>query len=405
VKILCVFGKHNYGNPARGLSYEYANFLPALRQLGHTAIHFESWDRNAYKDFVQLNRSFFKTVEAEQPDVIFCVLMHYEIWLDVLKEVRRKCKTVLVHWGTDDSWKYERFARWVAPAFHLYATTSPEALVKSQKDGLGNFHLTQWAADSGHLAEPLPADQCFYPVSFIGSAYGNRRRWISKLKEVGIDVACFGFGWESGPVKSEEIPRIIRNSIISLNFGDSGLHLGGTGLYRSRQIKARVFEVSGAGGFLLTEDAPHLRDFYNPGEEIAVFSDVNDLIEKIKYFLSHHEQRNAIARAGYERTVKEHTYEHRFGPILDCVRRDELDIDTRCQFDASWFSRLSAMHETGRTLRIARKILVGLLEIFWGRRRGARAARRFIYELSWRLSPERTYTSASIPGRMFYRES
>ena len=41
----------------------------------------------------------------------------------------------------------------------------------------------------------------------------------------------------------------------------------------------------------------------------------------------------------------------------------------------------------------------------WGRRRGRRAARRVLFELSWRLAGERTYTSRGCPGRLFYAES
>ena len=410
MKILCVFGKHNYGNPARGLSYEFANFLPALHCLGHETLHFESWDKGAHPNFAHLNRAFLESVESAQPDIIFCVLMHYELWLETLQEVRKRCNTLIIHWGTDDSWKYEQFARWVAPAFDIYATTSSEALVKSRKDGLGNFVLTQWGANSANLAKPLPAAQCQYQVSFIGSAYGNRRRWVSSLRGRGIDVACFGYGWENGPVKSEDISEIIRNSIISLNFGDSGLHLQGFGVQRSRQIKARVFEVPGAGGFLLTEDAPYLKDFYIPGKEVVVFNTVDDLCEKLGFFLTHPEQRDAIAKAGYERTLKEHTYEHRFRSLFDsaiqsCVDTGRPTPPKSCKFDDQWFAELKGRHEMGSFLRLLKCGLIKVFSIVWGRERGTRAARRLIYELSWRLSPGRTYTSAGIPGRMFYQES
>lgn len=33
MKILCVFGRHAYGDPARGEGYEHANFLPAFAAL------------------------------------------------------------------------------------------------------------------------------------------------------------------------------------------------------------------------------------------------------------------------------------------------------------------------------------------------------------------------------------
>jgi len=409
VKILCVFGQHNYGDPARGVSYEYSNFVPALRNLGHEVIHFESWSRSEYQNFADLNQAFLETVERVQPDIIFCVLMHYELWLEVLEAVRQRCPTTLVHWGTDDSWKYEQFSRWVATAFHLHVTTVPEAVEKARHDGLSNFFLSQWAASSVSLAEPLAASKCRYPVTFVGSAYGNRPRWIADLKKRGIEVTCFGYGWPNGPVKAEEIPLILRDSVISLNFGDSGLHLGKFWLHRSRQIKARVFEVSGAGGCLLTESAPHLCNYYLPDREIVTFKELDDLTGRIVWFLSHPDERDAIARAGHERTVREHTYERRFSQLLEIATQHHVTSTAHgcggCHFDRQWFAGLRRQHEIGWLLRAFRQGSIKIFSVFLGPHRGPRAARRLVYELSWRLFGRRTFTSIGLPGRMFYQES
>ena len=40
------------------------------------------------------------------------------------------------------------------------------------------------------------------------------------------------------------------------------------------------------------------------------------MIDKIKYYLEHNEERESIAQAGYERTIREHTYEKRFNNIF-----------------------------------------------------------------------------------------
>lgn len=409
MKILCVFGQHNYGNPERGLSYEYANFIPALKNLKHEVVHFESWNRDRYANFADLNQAFLEAVERVRPDIIFCVLMHYELWLEVLETVRTRCPATLVHWGTDDSWKYEQFSRWVAPAFHLHATTAPDVIEKAQQDRLSNFHLSQWGASSVSLSEPLPASKCTYGVTFVGSAYGIRPRWIADLQKKGIEVTCFGHGWPNGPVKTEEIPRIVRSSLLSLNFADSGLHLGRFGFYRSRQIKARVFEVLGAGGCLLTEDAPHLSDYYRPDREIVTFQGLNDLVERINWIRSNPEKRDAIAFAGHERTVRDHTYEQRFSRLLEIVMKQQhastVGRDIDCSFDRQWFATLRRQHEIGRFLRVLRRVVIRTFSIFFGRQRGARAARRLVYELSWRVSGRNTFTSVGLPGRMFYQES
>ena len=205
MKILSVLGQHNYGDPARGEGYEYSNFLPALRRLGHEVVIFESFAREGYSDFADLNRRLLEMVQAEAPDVILCVLLGYEIWLETLDLIRSGSHAILINWSTDDSWKYEQFSRFMARPFHIYATTYPDAVSKSLKDGYSNFVLTQWAANAERLVEPLHASECSRPVSFVGSMYGNRRKWIAALRECGIEVEYFGHGSGGGAISLEQM--------------------------------------------------------------------------------------------------------------------------------------------------------------------------------------------------------
>ena len=413
VKILCVLGQHNYGNPERGHSYEYENFLPAFRRLGHQVIFFESFSRTAYRDFADLNRRLLETIQAENPDIVLCVLLGFEIWAETFELIRKGSRAVLINWSTDDSWKYEQFSRFVAPAFHLYATTYRSAMVKSARDGQANFVLTQWAANADKLAEPLPARACRYQVSFIGSSYGNRPKWVTALKKNGVDIACFGHGWKNGPIPSDQIPKVIRESVISLNFGDSGLVARGLIPTRSRQIKARVFEVPGSGGFLMTEDGENLDRFYDIGNEIVVFEGVSDLVRKIAHFLGHLEERDRIAAAGHFRTRSEHTYDERFRHLLNLAQQLAANPPSsrapgevhKGGVDFERFGQLEKSHRPGTVLKALKWILVLPLLLLWGRRRGPRAARRLLFELSWRMAGKKTYSVSGWPGRLFYRES
>ena len=400
MKILCVFGEHNYGDPVRGQGYEYSNFLPALQHLGHELAFFDSFSRSYYKDFAALNRALLEKVDSFQPDLVFCVLMGYEVWLETLMLIRNTGARLL-NWGTDDSWKYEQFSRHVSPAFDLWITTSHRAYHQAERDGFNNFMLSQWAAPADALTDPLKASKCRHSVSFVGSAYGNRKRWISELEKRGIKVDCFGYGWPKGPVASEEIPKIVRESVVSLNFGDSGLQFRGGRLYRSRQIKARVFEVPAAGGCLLTESAEYLADYYRLGSEIEVFQDLDDLATKIQHLLTDEKYRDSMAQAGYQRTLVEHTYEKRFKEFLNKVevREQKLSVDFKM------FESIAAKHETHWFEQMVHKLLVRPFEWIWGKTRGPRAARRFIFELCWRLCGRQTYTVSGLPGRWFYRES
>jgi spore maturation protein CgeB len=404
MRILCVFGRHNYGDPLRGEGYEFTNFVPAFRALGHEVSFFDSWDRSAYCDFADLNRAFLRRVDQEQPDIIFCVLLSYELWQETLDIVRSNGAATIINWGTDDSWKYEQFSRFVAPHVDSYATTNPKALEKAHFDGLDNFVLTQWGANRDVLAKPLPAKQCKYPVTFVGSAYGNRRKWIDMLRARGIHIECFGHGWPAGPVSTADLLRLYRESVVTLNFGDSGIQFRGLLPYRSRQIKARVFEVPGAGGCLLTEPAQNLEDYFRIGEEILVFDGPDELAERIVYLLTNPEKRDVVAHRGFERVSKDHTYDQRFKELLEKQAQRVTQRSTR-SIDWLSFEHVAHRHEVGPWCSLLRTLCVVCATLVWGKRRGPRAARRLTFELSWRLRGVWTYTAAGWPGRMFYRES
>lgn len=400
MRILCVFGRHNYGDPARGEGYEFSNFLPALRALGHEVEHFESWDRTAHADFAALNATLLDRVDAWRPDVVFCVLMAYEVWSETLQTLLAAGVPVL-NWGTDDSWKFAQFSRFVARDVELWATTSHAALDAALGQGLRNFRLTQWAASGARTCEPLPAAHCTYDLSFVGSAYGNRGRWVQRLKARGLAVECFGQGWPNGPVAAERIPQLYRCSRVSLNFGDSGLQWRGLRPYRSRQIKARVFEVPAAGGCLLTEDADRLGDYYACGSEIETFGDEESLVARARALIGDPARRDAMAWAGYRRTMAGHLYESRFQPLLEeCAAGAAVR-----PLDRAAFERALRAHRAGPGLQTLRTLMIWPMQKVWGERRGARAARRLLFELSWRLCGAATYRAAGLPGRLFYRES
>ena len=221
MKVLTVFGKYQYGDPSREIGPEYASFIPALMGLGHDVVHFESWDRRCYSNYADLNQALLATVEREQPDIMLVVQLNYEIWLETLQIIKAAGDVATICWTTDDSWKYREVSRFIGNSYHAVTTTYADVLPMYHRDRIRNVLLTQWAANSKNLKEPLAARECQYQVTFVGAAHGDRRRRIAELQEYGIGVSCFGYGWPSGPVGAEKIPQIMRKSIISLNFANS----------------------------------------------------------------------------------------------------------------------------------------------------------------------------------------
>lgn len=84
-------------------------------------------------------------------------------------------------------------------------------------------------------------------------------------------------------------------------------------------LNVRAFEVAGVGGFQLIRERPRIDHLFKVGKEIVTFSDVEELKEKIDYYLAHAKERKQIARAAHERAQAEHTYEDRLRLLFESV--------------------------------------------------------------------------------------
>ncbi|MBJ7343366.1 MAG: glycosyltransferase family 1 protein, partial [Solirubrobacteraceae bacterium] len=56
--------------------------------------------------------------------------------------------------------------------------------------------------------------------------------------------------------------------------------------------------------------------YFEFGTELAVYDDLDGLIEQSRYWLEHDEERTKVAEAGYRRVMTEHTYDDRFDAIF-----------------------------------------------------------------------------------------
>jgi spore maturation protein CgeB len=70
----------------------------------------------------------------------------------------------------------------------------------------------------------------------------------------------------------------------------------------------RLFEATGAGAMLITEAAPNLADYFEPGHEVVTYDGPADLMEKLRHYLEHDEERKRIAAAGQARSLRDHSY-------------------------------------------------------------------------------------------------
>jgi spore maturation protein CgeB len=85
-------------------------------------------------------------------------------------------------------------------------------------------------------------------------------------------------------------------------------------------VNQRVFDVPACGAFLLTDAQDQLADLLEPGREMAVYHDLNDIPGQISRWLGDASARRRMVRRARQRVLAEHTYEHRLARLLEIMR-------------------------------------------------------------------------------------
>jgi hypothetical protein len=151
-----------------------------------------------------------------------------------------------------------------------------------------------------------------YDVAIFGGAFGDRKKWIDKLRDrYGVRFHHFGGVCREGEFLSmEEYAKRLRCTRIAVN----------TQTYPSNIfIKGKVKETISCGTFLLEEDNPDTRKFIPDDVGIAYFRDESELYEKIDYYLEYEHERERIALKAHDWFYSTYKYRGWFQRILNKI--------------------------------------------------------------------------------------
>ena len=106
---------------------------------------------------------------------------------------------------------------------------------------------------------------------------------------------------------NDEMPRVFRQSRINLNITSKTIEHG---------VPLRVFDILACGGFCLTNYQTGIAELFTDGQDLVMYGSIEDAVDKVKYYLSHEEERKKIADTGYRTLKEQHTFDHRAQEIL-----------------------------------------------------------------------------------------
>ena len=201
-------------------------------------------------------------------------------------------------------------------AFHTILTSLPNFVERLRQAGT-RAELFRLGFDPVILERLGSRSAPEHGVSFVGSVSPEHSSRVSFLEQVAAecDIAIHAHGAnrlpERSPIRRQDrgevwgidMYRALSRSAITLNH-----HIGIAGEYANNM---RLYEATGVGTLLITDAKANLRDMFEPDQEVVVYHDARECVEKIRYYLSHPVEGAEIAAAGQRRTIREHTYADR----------------------------------------------------------------------------------------------
>ncbi len=286
------------------------NFYEPLKQIFSNVINYNYIEKIKQIGKESMNAEIIETVRKEKPDYVLLHTYQDQVEMKTLDTIGT-LGTKVIAWFSDDHWRFEDYSRIVARHVFCSVTTDKHSVEKYAKLGL-NVIKSQWASNQNYYKK---IDAKFaYDVTFIGGGHGKRLENLLYLENRAVPITAFGKGFGKF-VEFDDMIKIFNASKINLNFCGSSRNDG------IKQIKGRVFEVPMCGGFLLTEYADGLEEYYQIGKEIECFENIAEAVEKISYYLKNDDKRMEIANCGYNRALKEHTWVKRLSAMFDELDR------------------------------------------------------------------------------------
>ena len=225
----------------------------------------------------------------------------------------------------------------------FFFTMSEGRIEEYKKSGVKNIAWLTQAVDPSFFPsiELKEKDIKHYgsDVAFVGTLcglpqYKPRRQMLKKV----IDAGFYLKWWGPRPArKIKEIPFLL--SKVCKAYGGEFVYLESfykvakaSKVFLSRDsypevrlsMSVRIYTALCCGAFYMCKKVKGIETLFKPGEDIEVFENYDEMIDKIKYYIDHDSKRLAIAKSGQKKVLEKHTYRHRFNEMFDILKKENV---------------------------------------------------------------------------------
>ncbi len=251
----------------------------------------------------EIGSSVFSHAEAVKklpwnPDVLFYIDTH--IWYPFVGI--EKIDAFKVCWLIDAHTSQELYLE-IAKKFDIVFLTETCYVEAFRKQGIKNVFWMPLACDDINIGKPKEKT---FDISFIGSIKDDRKKYM--------DLLNHNFNFATKSAFYETATALYEQSRLVLHISphiDSGYKI----------LSARIFEAMASGSALITDriGSTDINTLLKEGRDYIGYTDSNDLVEIAKYYLNNENEREEIAKNGFNKVTALHTYDKRIDAITDII--------------------------------------------------------------------------------------
>ncbi len=337
---IIVIGGSWHGSDSLGLARGFRELGCSVELIGLDE-YFPRIDRSLYARIIkcimrpfyrqQFNKYIVHALETINPDIIVAFKGSW-IQLETIKKMQA-CDAWLCNFYPDVSFMCHKSLNIQTFSYYDHIFTTKSFGIKDFADHLGlkNVSFLPHGYDpSVHRPLNTKCDSELeqdIDISFIGTWSPHKENILSAiaLKLPAYTLRIWGNQWEkctAVELQSAIVGQGITGDFYALAIGKSKINLGllsekRVGASQGDQITSRTFHIPACGGFLLHERTAEVLTYFDENKDICCFSSVDELVEKLLYYLNHERERLQIARSGYERCLSENSLTVRAQAIIE----------------------------------------------------------------------------------------
>lgn len=215
--------------------------------------------------------------------------------------------------------------------FDLIVSSWPPIVAHFRERGLA-ADLFRLGFDPRVLNRLAPREPQF-DATFVGGfapSHPDRVDWLEAVM-CSTQVDVFGYGLERVPQDSPIRARhhgsvwgwrmydVLRQSRVTLN-RHAWIDVAGR-VDHTLATNMRLYEATGVGSCLVTDRRSNLGEMFEPEVEVVTYGTNEECAERVRFLLDHPDAREAVARRGQARTLREHGYDRRMLELADILAR------------------------------------------------------------------------------------